>query len=61
LIIYVPGLRNLFRFAPLHPIDIAICLSAGLISVTWFEVFKIVSRRRTKSSPPRAPLASASA
>jgi Ca2+-transporting ATPase len=60
LIIYVPGLRNLFRFAPLHPIDIAICLSAGLLGVAWFELFKIVSRRRAKSSPSRASTPSSS-
>jgi Ca2+-transporting ATPase len=59
LIIYVPGLRSLFRFAPLHLIDIAICLSAGLLSVAWFELFKMVSRRRATASPSPASSPSA--
>jgi Ca2+-transporting ATPase len=46
LVIYVPGLRDLFRFSPLHAIDIAICAVAAGVSVLWFEVFKHVSRRR---------------
>jgi P-type Ca2+ transporter type 2C len=45
LVVYVPGLRDLFRFAPLHPIDIVICSSAGILSVVWFELFKVFSRR----------------
>lgn len=44
LVIYLPGLRTLFRFAPLHPIDIALCLGAGVLSVAWFEVFKVITR-----------------
>jgi len=46
LVLYVPFLRNLFRFGFLHPVDLLICLSAGVISIVWFEVFKLVSRRR---------------
>ena len=46
-VIYVPGLRDLFRFAPLRLVDIVICLGAGTLSVAWFELYKVVSRRRT--------------
>ncbi len=45
LVLYVPFLRNLFRFSFLHPIDLAICLSAGVISIVWFEVFKLLRHR----------------
>jgi Ca2+-transporting ATPase len=51
LIIYVPGLRGLFRFAPLHPMDLVVCLTAGVSSVVWFEVFKVLSRRRQARDP----------
>ncbi|MCX5907921.1 MAG: cation-translocating P-type ATPase [Deltaproteobacteria bacterium] len=46
LVLYVPYLRGLFHFAFLHPIDLLICLLAGLISILWFEGLKIVSQRR---------------
>lgn len=45
LVLAVPFLRNLFRFAPLHGYDLAICLTAGAVSVLWFEILKIVRRR----------------
>lgn len=45
-VIYLPLLRNLFRFSALHVIDLAICLAAGIVSVLWFEVFKFFARRR---------------
>jgi Ca2+-transporting ATPase len=46
LVVYMPVLRSLFRFTPLHPVDIAICFAAGVLSVLWFELFKLVARRR---------------
>ena len=46
LVIYVPGLRDLFHFAYMHPLDIWIALLAGLVSTAWFEVVKFVFRRR---------------
>jgi Ca2+-transporting ATPase len=45
-VLYAPFLRDLFKFDPLHPYDIAICLAAGLVSVLWFEGVKLFSRRR---------------
>ncbi len=41
IVLYVPFMRNLFHFAKLHLIDIVICLSAGIISIIWFEALKI--------------------
>jgi Ca2+-transporting ATPase len=50
LVVYTPGLRNLFHFAPMHAIDIAISLAAGVVSVAWFEVLKLFSGlRRTRA------------
>jgi Ca2+-transporting ATPase len=40
LVVYVPGLRNLFHFAPMGVLDILIALAAGLLSVAWFEIVK---------------------
>jgi Ca2+-transporting ATPase len=41
VVIYVPFVRDLFGFAYLHFIDIAICFMAGIASVLWFEGLKI--------------------
>ena len=45
LALYVPFLRQLFRFSVLHPTDILICVTAGVVSVLWFEVMKAVNPR----------------
>ncbi|WP_019499677.1 cation-translocating P-type ATPase [Pseudanabaena sp. PCC 6802] len=45
LALYVPALRHLFSFSFLHPIDIAICLAGGAISLLWFEQLKSLHRR----------------
>ena len=45
LVLYLPVLRRMFHFAVLHPVDIAVCLSSGICSVLWFELFKLRSRR----------------
>jgi Ca2+-transporting ATPase len=46
LALYVPFLRSLFRFSYLHPMDIAISVAAGMISVLWFEVLKMMNWQR---------------
>ncbi|CAN5923590.1 hypothetical protein BH11MYX4_BH11MYX4_18490 [soil metagenome] len=46
LVIYVPPLASLFRFAPLGPIDVALCFGAGALSITWFQVLKWRGRGR---------------
>jgi Ca2+-transporting ATPase len=40
LVLAVPALRDLFRFAPLHVPDIAICLATGVLSILAFEIAK---------------------
>jgi Ca2+-transporting ATPase len=38
--------RGVFRFAPLHPNDIVLCILAGGLSIFWFEVFKLRNNNR---------------
>jgi P-type Ca2+ transporter type 2C len=51
LVLYVPFLRDLFRFSMLHVTDLAICLTAGILSILWFEGWKILNGRRSMTSP----------
>ena len=51
MVIYTPFLRELFHFAPLHTIDVAICLLAGAVSVLWFEGLKMVRRAKASRVP----------
>lgn len=46
LVVYVPGLQRLFHFASMHPLDLAIAFAAGLFSIAWFEVMKLMRRMR---------------
>jgi P-type Ca2+ transporter type 2C len=46
--LYVPFLRGLFRFGTLHADDLLICLVAGVLSILWFEGFKVAGRWRRK-------------
>ncbi len=50
LILYVPLLRDLFRFSTLHPIDLGICIIGGVSSVLWFEVFKLFNSYKKRVS-----------
>lgn len=44
-VLYVPILRELFRFSLLHPMDLFISVTAGLASIIWFEGWKLLRRR----------------
>lgn len=52
LVLYVPVVRDLFRFSLLHPLDLLFCLAAGVVSILWFEALKVV---RMAHGRPRAP------
>jgi Ca2+-transporting ATPase len=41
LVLTVPVLRDLFRFAPVHPGDVMWAIAAGLSGVLWFEAYKL--------------------
>jgi Ca2+-transporting ATPase len=49
IVLYVPFLRQLFSFSFLHPIDLAICLLGGAISLLWFELLKLNRTTKTRS------------
>ena len=38
LVLNIPFLREIFRFSLIHPIDVVICVFAGVLSVVWFEL-----------------------
>ncbi len=44
MVLCVPFLRELFRFSPLHLADYPLALAAGLLSLAWFEILKVVRR-----------------
>lgn len=46
LVLYVPFLREAFHFGVLHLDDFLFCFTAGFISILWFEIFKIFTRKR---------------
>jgi len=46
LVLYVPFLRNLFHLGVLHPVDLTLCLAAGIVSIVWFEGLKTTRRWR---------------
>jgi Ca2+-transporting ATPase len=45
-VLYLPWLRELFRFSILHPIDLFVCFISGVFSILWFELLKIWQRKR---------------
>jgi Ca2+-transporting ATPase len=51
LVLFVPVLRDLFRFAPVGPADLATGILAGAISVVWFEGYKLFLRRNNGAAP----------
>jgi P-type Ca2+ transporter type 2C len=48
LVVYVPALAELFRFAPLAADEVGIAVAAGAASVGWFEIYKAAQRRRAR-------------
>jgi Ca2+-transporting ATPase len=58
LVLYIPALRHLFKFSILHPIDIALCLVGGVLSVMWFEALKLFNNRRSRSSKKQSSILS---
>ncbi|MFO7651146.1 MAG: cation-translocating P-type ATPase [bacterium] len=46
LVLYVPFLRDLFKFGVLHADDLLLCLGAGIAGIVPFELYKLVRRLR---------------
>jgi Ca2+-transporting ATPase len=49
LVLYVPFLSQFFRFKMLSIREAGICLVAGMASIVWFEVLKLVLRLRRRA------------
>jgi len=49
LVLRVPFLNQLFRFSALSVVDVLVCLAAGLFSVLWFELLKLMLARRGRN------------
>ena len=43
--LYVPALREIFKFSYMGALDVAVCVAAGAASTVWFELVKIGARR----------------
>ncbi|MEK6733199.1 MAG: cation-translocating P-type ATPase [Candidatus Omnitrophota bacterium] len=41
-VLYTPFLQKLFHFGSIHAADILMCLTAGILSVIWFEFLKFI-------------------
>jgi hypothetical protein len=50
LVLNIPFLREIFRFSVIHPVDVVISVSAGILSIVWFELFKLFSRKKADIS-----------
>jgi len=44
----LPFLRELFHFGPVAGADLALALLAGFLALSWFEIWKLFSRRASK-------------
>jgi P-type Ca2+ transporter type 2C len=51
LLVFAP-LRNFFSFEMVSPQQIGISVTAGVVSVIWFEVVKLIRRSRSRTSAP---------
>jgi Ca2+-transporting ATPase len=49
MLLTVPPLRALFRFAPFHIVDVIWVVLAGVAGVAWFEFYKFVQSLRKRS------------
>jgi P-type Ca2+ transporter type 2C len=50
LLLALPAMRNLFQLSIMHPSDVLIAIGAGFAAIAWFEVYKLVTTRRSR--PP---------
>jgi Ca2+-transporting ATPase len=55
LVLYVPFLKGLFRFATLHVDDLLICFAAGAVSIAWFEALKMIKGKHGKALMQESP------
>jgi Ca2+-transporting ATPase len=46
--LFAPFARRLFRFAPVHAMDLLLSLAAGFTCVLWFEIVKAARGKTTR-------------
>jgi len=46
LIMNIPFFLQLFQFEKIGVVDSLICIAAGLLTITWFEVYKAIKHSR---------------
>jgi Ca2+-transporting ATPase len=51
-VLAVPAFRDLFQFAPVSPEMLLTAAAAGILSVLWFEVYKLFISGRKKDKTP---------
>jgi Ca2+-transporting ATPase len=51
LVLTIPVLRGVFRFSALDPIDVAVCVAAGIVSLVAFEATKRFGGDTAKDVP----------
>ena len=44
LVLLLPFARGLFRFGPLHTVDLVLAIAAGLACALWFDLLKLSKR-----------------
>ncbi len=47
-VLFIPGLRAIFRFAPVSSGSLLLCITGGVLTVAWFEIYKVL---RARSAP----------
>jgi len=47
--LFLPVLRRVFHFSQLSALEVLLCLVVGLGSILWFELLKVVNRRRVRA------------
>ena len=46
LVLFIPAITKLFHFSALHFEDLVICSICGIVSILWFELFKLAAKRK---------------
>ncbi len=54
LVLTVPFLQKLFHFNRLHVADVLLCVAAGIVSIVWFEILKVLKGRWKTNCPTAA-------
>jgi Ca2+-transporting ATPase len=52
VILYVPYVRGIFEFSVLHLNDLLLAFALGFVSITWFEVLKLIRRGHPMAMQP---------